>query len=57
MPPSTEATKDKVENALKRQVCHGKLGLRAAQHLIRTNWTFGLKYVTGNTLPALNAAH
>lgn len=30
--------KDRLENALHRAVCAGRLGLRAAQHQISTNW-------------------
>ena len=30
--------KDKVENYLHRQVCHGKISLAEAQHEIRANW-------------------
>ena len=30
--------KDRVENALHRDVCHGVLALEAAQSAIRTNW-------------------
>lgn len=38
-------TKDKVENALNRQVCDGKLTIRQAQTLIATDWRAGLRYV------------
>jgi hypothetical protein len=31
--------KDRLENALKRDVCSGKMALAAAQAAIRTNWT------------------
>lgn len=30
--------KDRLESALRRLVCGGKMGLRKAQHLIMTNW-------------------
>jgi hypothetical protein len=30
--------KDQVENELHREVCHGKLALEAAQHIIATDW-------------------
>jgi hypothetical protein len=31
-------TKDKVENALRREVCQGTLTLREAQFIIATDW-------------------
>lgn len=38
-------TKDKVENALNRAVCDGRLSIRQAQTLIATDWRAGLRYV------------
>jgi hypothetical protein len=35
------SAKDRVENALRARVCSGGLGLRAAQHLIATDWRRG----------------
>lgn len=45
--------KDGVENALKRAICDGRLALAQAQEIIAHNWTRGLQYVPGDTLPAL----
>ncbi len=41
--------KDTVENYLHKQVCSGKMTLKDAQDLIKTNWTSGIQSNLGST--------
>lgn len=42
--PNGSYTKDGVENHLRAQLCAGKITLRAARHIMRTDWRLGLHH-------------